>query len=292
MLSLSDSGRQTVNDLAARYGVSPDGVTHMLIAVHNGNGSMAQFNHPDFGGSGQWMQGGMTMVSDLFNYQLKNLVNNLCSELATVLANNQNGTFSGSFQSQSQNGVDSQAQTAGHSGGQNSLFVPDPSAQWWPSHLGTPSATGNQNQTKYAYFADSHRLAVTTGGPAWVYDTLDHQIGGFGQQQGGGASITFTSQYGTVNLAALPVVWKDGSPVTPVAPANAPSMSVDAPVQPEPWPQANAASPSTDAPTSNHAGDVIDRLERLAQLKEKGVLTDEEFSDAKRALLTQIGSGV
>jgi hypothetical protein len=40
----------------------------------------------------------------------------------------------------------------------------------------------------------------------WVYDTLDHQIGGFSQQQGMGSGITFTSQYGTVDLGSLPVV--------------------------------------------------------------------------------------
>jgi hypothetical protein len=65
---------------------------------------------------------------------------------------------------------------------------------------------------KYAYFAIAHRLAVDTGGEVWVYDTLDHQIGGFSQQQGGGSSITFTSQYGTVNLAILPVISRGGQP--------------------------------------------------------------------------------
>ena len=34
----------------------------MLQAVMDGNGTMAQFDHPEFGGAGQWMQGGMTMV--------------------------------------------------------------------------------------------------------------------------------------------------------------------------------------------------------------------------------------
>jgi hypothetical protein len=63
---------------------------------------------------------------------------------------------------------------------------------------------------KYAYFARARRLAVDTGGEVWVYDTQDHQIGGFSQQQGGGSSITFTSQFGTVNLANLPVVSRGG----------------------------------------------------------------------------------
>ena len=32
----------------------------MLESLINGNGSMAQFNHPEFGGSGQSIKGGMT----------------------------------------------------------------------------------------------------------------------------------------------------------------------------------------------------------------------------------------
>jgi hypothetical protein len=42
--------------------------------------------------------------------------------------------------------------------------------------------------------------------------TLDHQIGGFSQQQGSGGSILFTSQFGTVNLSSLPVVSQNGQP--------------------------------------------------------------------------------
>jgi hypothetical protein len=32
---------------------------------------MAQLSHPEFGGSGQWMAGGATMFSDMFNNALK-----------------------------------------------------------------------------------------------------------------------------------------------------------------------------------------------------------------------------
>jgi hypothetical protein len=37
----------------------------MMFAVLNGNGGMAQFSHGEFGGSGQWMRGGMTMIGDM-----------------------------------------------------------------------------------------------------------------------------------------------------------------------------------------------------------------------------------
>jgi hypothetical protein len=41
-----------------------------------------------------------------------------------------------------------------------------------------------------------HRLAIDYGGRIEIYDTLDHNIQGFGQQQSGDASLTFSSQHG------------------------------------------------------------------------------------------------
>jgi hypothetical protein len=288
MPTLSPAGAQLVQDLSRRHGISTDAVTHMLIAVQNGNGSMAQFSHPDFGGSGQWMRGGMTMVSDIFNNHLKNLVNNVCSELSTVLANHQTAPFNGPFQSQSQNGSHNQTQAVGQIGTANSLFVPDTMTQWWPTEFGTPSALGSQNSLRYAYFADSHRLAVTTGGKPWVYDTQDHQIGGFGQQQGGGQSITFTSQYGTVNLSTLPVVVRDGVPVQPIE-AQAPMQnSLPAAQLPIGAMSTNSrALPDTHS-TQATGDDVIAILERLGQLMEKGYISKEEFASKKGELLNRL----
>jgi hypothetical protein len=67
-----------------------------------------------------------------------------------------------------------------------------------------PSPPDSQNAALYAFFSGARRPAADGGGEVWVYDILDHEIGGFAQQQGGGSSITFTSQFGTVNLASLP----------------------------------------------------------------------------------------
>lgn len=208
MDQISPLGQQFVAELSQRHGFSSDAVKQMLWAVRNGNGTMAQFSHPEFGGGGQWMQGGMIMLGDMFNQGLKARVDALCNDISSRLAQEPGLLQIGSFQSQSQGPI-TQNQAVGmapHQQGQPSLFVPDPSAQWWPAGLGTPNAVGSQNNVRYAYFAAERRLAVDTGGSVWVYDTQDHQIGGFSQQQGGGASITFTSQYGTVNLASLPVV--------------------------------------------------------------------------------------
>ena len=210
MDQLTPEGQRLVAELSQRYGFGTDAIAHMLFAVRYGNGSMAQFSHPEFGGSGQWMQGGMIMLGDMFNNALKGRVDALCNDIAGVLARQPGLLQSGSFQSQSQGGAGYQTQTAGGYPGQSSLFVPDPAANWWPAELGSPSATGAQNNVKYAYFAQARRLAVDAGGEVWVYDTQDHQIGGFSQQQGGGASITFTSQLGTLNLGSLPVVSRGG----------------------------------------------------------------------------------
>ena len=285
MPQLSPAGQQLVQDLSQRHGVSTDAVTHMLIAVSNGNGTMAQFSHPEFGGSGQWMQGGMTMVSDLFNYQLKSRVNNICSDIANQLANHQLVPFSGSFQSQSQNGVSSQTQAAGAMGSANSLFVPDPESNWWPSHLGSPNALGSQNNVRYAYFANISRLAVKTGSDVWVYDTLNHQIGGFSQQQGGGSSITFTSQFGTVSLSSLPVVIRNGVTQSQPQPMNNSWNS-----------SSNASDTPMSAPTTNFSSssnsqngeNVIDTLERLGSLLQKGYITADEFATKKADLLSRL----
>jgi hypothetical protein len=57
MQALSPAGQQIIDGIAMRYGYSTDAVLSMLQSVINGNGNMAQFNHPEFSGSGQWMRG-------------------------------------------------------------------------------------------------------------------------------------------------------------------------------------------------------------------------------------------
>ncbi len=289
MSKLSPAGQLLVQELSNRYGVSQDAATHMLIAVSNGNGTMAQFNHPDFGGGGQWMRGGMTMVSDLFNNQLKYQVDSICSDISVALANHQSGTAAGSFQSQNQSGAASQSQQTGGVGSTNGLFAPDPQKLWWPQHLGTPAAVGSQNDCRYAYFPDQQRLAVATGSSVWVYDTAAHQIGGFAQQQGFGGSITFTSQFGTVNLNQLRVVIRDGQAVN-----DAPVQNQAAPPQPS---TATLSTTSGQHPgqTSGDSGgndiadnDIISTIERLGVLVQQGVVTQEEFESKKAELLKRL----
>ncbi|MDU6539582.1 SHOCT domain-containing protein [Mixta calida] len=62
---------------------------------------------------------------------------------------------------------------------------------------------------------------------------------------------------------------------------------------PEPPPQTAAtpaaptAAPAPAAPTAPEFDDLISKLERLAQLKEKGILTEEEFLQQKQRLLNR-----
>ena len=290
MRQLSAAGERVIHDIAQRHGFSVDATLHMLEAVIDGNGSMAQFNHPDFSGAGQWMRGGMTMVSDMFNNQLKARVDGLCSELSELAANQPDLLRSGSFQSQRQSAghTHEQAQTAHIDQGEaqqpdatglgtTSLFVapaPGTTGDWWPADLRWPNSTGAQNGARYAYFAQARRLVIDVGGTVTVYDTLDHQIGGFSQQQSVGGTLSFNSQYGLVDVASLPVISSNGQPPRPVAP-------------PQSTPQNLAPTRQAPAPIGNEQ-DVFATIERLADLRAKGILSDDEFLNKKAELLSRL----
>ncbi len=289
MQDLTPEGRRAVDDLAQRYGVSSDAVSTLLRALVAGNGTMAQFSHPELGGMGQWSQGGMTMVGDMFNQGLKARVDGLCTELATLLRGQQL-TFAGSFQSQSQSG----------SGGQGnaSLFMPSSGgmySNWWPSELGTPAATGAQNDVRYAWFPGTRRLAIDLGGNLSVYDTLDHQIGGFSQQQGSGGSLTFTSQKGLVRVLDLPIISGADALPQPAPEREAPIASyMPEPAAPPPPPvmeprqQQAPPAPQPGTQPSGSMEDILGKIERLADLRQKGILTDEEFAAKKSELLARL----
>jgi hypothetical protein len=255
MQQLTQTGEEAAQQLSQRYGVSVDAVKTLLVAVNNGGGSMAQFYHPELGGGGQWMRGGMTMVGDMFNHGLQALVSNLCSELSSLLASQQ--VF-----------PPPPPQSPGYGGGFNN---------WWPTELGSPSSSGGQNDTRYAYFPHARRLAISRNGQLSLYDTLDHQIGGVQQQQGGyPGTLSFSSQRGTFTVESLPLVGPNQAP--PQAPMQA-QAPVSAPVQP------NYAS-SRGGPQAQ--ADVLSALEKLGQLHQMGVLSDDEFSSKKAELLARL----
>ena len=262
MQNLTPEGLRIVTNIATRHGVSLDATLSLLGALALGGGRQAQFNHPDLGGMGQWSQGGMIMVGDMFNQGLKARVDALCNELAGVLEGQPPaGAEPQSFQSQRQSaskGV--------------SLFVAGTGSagRWWPQELGSPTSTGAQNDMRYACFPGSRRLAIQHGGQVRVYDTGDHAIVGFSQQQSGDQSLTFTSQYGLVRVADLPLVFPprdqpSESPRPDSAPPGAasPDTAPPAPAPPAAAPAANAA------PAVPLAGeDILRTIERLADLRQ------------------------
>ena len=192
MSSSSSSRDQAVADIARKHGFGTDAAAAMLSAVQNGHGTMAQFNHPELGGAGQWMRGGMTMISDMFNNTLKSRVSALADDLSDWLASNPQP-------SSAQRG---DGGGGGSSGGSSS----GGHGNWWPEEFSHPNSSGSQNGQRYAYFGNAHRLVVDQDGQVSVYDTQDHQIGGVSQQQSRSGSMTFTSQRGTVDVSELPLI--------------------------------------------------------------------------------------
>ncbi len=254
---LTPAGQNLVNDLSYRYSLSSDAILHMIGAVSNGGGTMAQFNSPELGGGGQWMQGGMTMVGDMFNYGLKNTVNNLCAEISNALSTTQIFPII----------------PAGTPG----------SNQWWPMDLGIPFSSGGQNNIRYALFP--HRLAVEMYGTVTIYDTLDHQIGGVSQQQGGDTSLTFSSQYGTILVSSLPVVFGAETPLTPQTNFAQPTMH-QTPVFTPPIP--HVMETTVPLATYSSSNEVIELLEKLAKLRDNGILSAAEFETKKGELLSRL----
>ncbi|PON13587.1 hypothetical protein C2W62_33580 [Candidatus Entotheonella serta] len=259
----------------------------------DGHGTMAQFNHPEFGGAGQWMQGGMTMVSDMFNQQLKMQVEGLCAALSQLLASSGvQLTQPTSFQSQHQGGQPSSPSQ--HTSGPVSLFVASESGgtgRWWPNDLGVPSSTGAQNQVRYAYFSEVGRLAIEVNGHITVYDTLDHHISGFSQQQSGGSSLSFSSQHGLVDVAQLPVIAPDtmnSESDSQSRPATeAPSVSLSSASEQDGGAEV-PVTPTASVQPAVQGMDIFTAIEKLGELNARDLLTDEEFTNKKADLLNRL----
>jgi Short C-terminal domain len=284
MQQLTSEGQQKVTELAQRYGVSTDAVLTLLHALVHGNSTMAQFDHWELGGQGQWMRGGMVMVGDMFNQALKATIDGLCTELSSLLvACHLMQAQPARSQMQSQ-GTPHQQQRGGvnpAAGSQApaavSLFVAAPAGSagaWWPAELGTPAASGAQNGMRYAYFPEKRRLAIAVNRHLRIYDTLDHQVSGVSQQQGTGSTLTFTSQHGVVEVNTLPII---ASP-RPESPDEVSPAATRPAATPPPEPDV-AAAPATD---------IFATLERLAELRHKGILSEEEFAAKKAELLRRI----
>ena len=190
-------------DLGRRYGLGGDAVLTLWRAVEAGGGAMAQFDHPELGGMGQWSRGGMTMIGAMSDHALKGRVQRLCDELADRVGGRSGSEVPAAGRQSQSRGAPDGAGAAALS--RSAAGTGQPQNRWWPSELGEPASTGSLNDTRYAACPAARRLAVQAGGRTTVYDTADHRIIGFSQQQGGTDSATFTSQHGAVRLADLRV---------------------------------------------------------------------------------------
>lgn len=293
MKALTGSGRQYVEDIATKYNLKTESVEALLRAVISGNGTMAQFNIAELGGSGQWMKGGMTMIGDMFNNSLKSTVDKLCSELSEQVSTRV--LYEESADEPSEDRSDVQRQESGASSSRDGS---------WPSVFGTPTASGSQNNFRYAYFAPVRRLVIEENGKRTIYDTKHHHITGISQQQGGGNSYTFTSQDGSVDLRSLALISEPGEQTQPT-PEIAYDVTSNADLHAETLDLSaadrNAAdsgsadrrlsdrSPADRSPADRSPQDIIiATIEKVNVLFEKGQITEEEFKAKKQELLSRL----
>jgi hypothetical protein len=217
--------------------------------------------------------------------QVKAKVDGLCSDLVNLLGREPEWIARTSSQTQSQGG------TSGY--GNVSLFVPaagGPPGAWWGAELGAASATGSQNNIRYAYFPASRSLAVAIGDHVTIYDTADHVISGVSQQQSGDASLSFVSQRGLVRVADLRVVSRKedtaASPARRDNPGSAPEHAHRQ--EPEPVAPVKQSAAAFSAQKQAPQDDTFFKLERLDDLHKKGIISDEECAAKKAELLGRL----
>src|SRR4051812_36058847 len=180
MLTASDN--EAVAKCALRHSISAEAARVMLLSLRKSNGAMAQFNHPDLGGMGQWSNR-MIMIGDMFNDRLRAKVAALAADLSEYVR-----TCPGDAGTEPEVSYKASSNSA---------------SNWWPAELGRPSSTGGQNNLRYAIFRSKRRLAIDDAGRISVYDTADHVINGIGQSQSGDSTLTLHSQYGVVRVSDL-----------------------------------------------------------------------------------------
>lgn len=177
-----------IAEVAAKHGFSREAAQALYAAL--ARGPMAQFDHPELGGLGQWMPG-MIQIGKMFDAELKGRVASLAGDLEALV---RGGT------------------TPGVSATMRPMEPMKPIEAWWPEEFGRPNAAGGQDDVLYAYFAGLRRLVVRRGAQTTIYETGDHRIGGVSQQQGSDRrDVVFTSQHGPVPLSSLKVVPTPGA---------------------------------------------------------------------------------
>jgi len=197
--------KQALEEISARHGVSVDAVASLLAALRAGDGRMAQFNHPELGGMGQWSSG-MLMIGEFSNIVLKQKVQAICDELSKFVNDNPEHLDKAKEENKKQGiGARGNERLTWNS---FKALKPVDNEKWWPESLGLPGSVGAQNEIRYAYFPASNRLAIKENSQVTIFDTSAHKIFGVSQEQGENNSLVFESQLGRVRTLELTVVEK------------------------------------------------------------------------------------
>ncbi len=277
MAMLTPEGEKIVGALAEQYKIGADTVKTMLDAMAKGGGSVARFDAPEFGGSVEWMRGGSAIFGDMAGNAMKATVDNLCNDLSNLLAS-QASLAEASLSQASLFAPMGQPQSCGNgadcAGKEGAGASPTASPYgWWPAELGEPSLAGSRNACRYAYFAGIRRLAVDLAGHIEVYDTTGFNIEGIASQQGReGAAPVFASNRGPVRLNSFPRDYGIEAE-TRTAPEGKSAAARTAPAQ---------------KPAPADAGSILALIEQLGGLRDKGILTEEEFAAKKAELLNRL----
>ncbi|MBV8782337.1 MAG: SHOCT domain-containing protein [Phycisphaerae bacterium] len=173
----------SLSEIAAKHHFSESAASAALTALRHGRG-MAQFNHSELGGSGQWMNG-MIMIGSMSDHALKARVASLFADLLQLAQ---------------------QAETI------STPMKPMPPVIGMqfsvPAAWGQPASSGGQNEMRYAYYPIAHRLVVERDGKRTIYDTANIDITGISQQQSSmhAGRPVFNTDHGPIDLYLLKIV--------------------------------------------------------------------------------------
>lgn len=163
---------KTLAAIAQEFKVQESTVSQLLEGLHRNGGRQVQFNIAELGGMGQWQAGGMVMVGDMFNNELKAKVDKLCRALVELPVETENETF-----------------------------VPIQSAVGSKRFA---SIKGSQNGISYAYYQAEDILEITDENGLKKYDTKGYLLTGVQQSQSNDArKLSFSYAGGSVEVEDL-----------------------------------------------------------------------------------------
>ncbi|EAR50449.1 hypothetical protein OG2516_08928 [Oceanicola granulosus HTCC2516] len=180
MHSLTKDGERVLIEVAARHGLSDAAVRALVVALAEGDGAAARYDHPDLGGVGRWPVTGAAEG-------LAARVEAACADIARAMA--------------------------------ETRLVEDgaaPGGGDWPAELGQPAASGELGGRRYAIFPGAHRMLVARGDTTEVYDIEGHTIRDVVEDDGG---LALETDRGRMRLADLRRDGGDEKVVPPETPA-------------------------------------------------------------------------